>query len=337
MVYKAFISYSHAADGKLAPALQSALQSFAKPWYKLRALRIFRDKTTLAMTPRLWPSIQRALDDSEYFLLLVSLESCQSPWVQREVDHSLRNRTLDKLLVVLTSSSPLLPQDALVDFDWVRRNLLPAALAENLRDEPLYLDLRWAKAGDELSGRNPRFLNEIAGLSAALTGRPKDEIVGEDVKQHRRVRRLAWSAALGLTILTIASLMAAVVATWQKDLAFARQLVATSAASQDADAELAVLFAAQAVAAAWPWGHTVLPEAEEQLHRSIMASRMRLTLTGHSKPLRAVAWKADGKRLATAGEEGVAKVWEADSGKEIFALEGVGGELLTSGGHWRLV
>ena len=35
----AFISYSHAADGKLAPALQSALQRFAKSWYRRRALR----------------------------------------------------------------------------------------------------------------------------------------------------------------------------------------------------------------------------------------------------------------------------------------------------------
>lgn len=30
--YQAFISYSHAVDGELAPALQRALQGFAKPW-----------------------------------------------------------------------------------------------------------------------------------------------------------------------------------------------------------------------------------------------------------------------------------------------------------------
>ena len=34
--YTAFISYSHAADGKLAPALQLALHRFARPWYRLR-------------------------------------------------------------------------------------------------------------------------------------------------------------------------------------------------------------------------------------------------------------------------------------------------------------
>ena len=54
MAYKGFISYSHAADGRLAPALQSALQSLAKPWYRPRALRIFRDETGLSTNPHLW-------------------------------------------------------------------------------------------------------------------------------------------------------------------------------------------------------------------------------------------------------------------------------------------
>lgn len=67
MSYKAFVSYSHAADGKLASALQSALQNFAKPWYRLRAIRVSRDKTDLAATPELWTSIEQELAESEYF------------------------------------------------------------------------------------------------------------------------------------------------------------------------------------------------------------------------------------------------------------------------------
>jgi hypothetical protein len=59
MPYKAFISYSHAADGKLAPALQSGLHRFAKPYYKLRALQVFRDQADLSITHALWPVIQR--------------------------------------------------------------------------------------------------------------------------------------------------------------------------------------------------------------------------------------------------------------------------------------
>src|SRR5215472_14444505 len=70
MRYEAFVSYSHAVDGRLAPALQSALHRLAKPWYRLRALRVFRDKTSLSANPGLWPSIERALAESKFFLLL---------------------------------------------------------------------------------------------------------------------------------------------------------------------------------------------------------------------------------------------------------------------------
>ena len=70
--FNAFISYSHAADGRLAPELQRALQRFARPWNKGTALRIFRDETDLSVNPALWLSVEQALKASEYFLLLAS-------------------------------------------------------------------------------------------------------------------------------------------------------------------------------------------------------------------------------------------------------------------------
>jgi hypothetical protein len=71
MPYKAFISYSHAADGKLAPALQSALHRFARPWYRLRAIRVFRDATNLSISPHLWDEIAKASRNPNIF--------CSSP------------------------------------------------------------------------------------------------------------------------------------------------------------------------------------------------------------------------------------------------------------------
>lgn len=44
ITYKAYISYSHAVDGLLAPALQAALKKFSKPVYKFRALQVFCDQ-----------------------------------------------------------------------------------------------------------------------------------------------------------------------------------------------------------------------------------------------------------------------------------------------------
>ena len=51
--YDAFISYSHALDGALAPALQTGLERFAKPWYRPRALRVFRPESASSGATRL--------------------------------------------------------------------------------------------------------------------------------------------------------------------------------------------------------------------------------------------------------------------------------------------
>jgi WD domain, G-beta repeat/TIR domain len=323
MPYKGFISYSHAADGRLAPALQSALQSFAKPWYKLRGVRIFRDQTTLAMTPKLWPSIEAALAESEYFLLLASVVSSRSKWVQREVEYWLENKSADKLLIVVTGRACWPTRKLRSSLIGCVRTYFPAPLAANLPDEePLYLDLRWVKSAEHLSTPNPRFLGEIAGLLATLSGRPKDELIGEDVKQHSRVRRLVWSAATLLFLLTIASVLAAVGATWQRDNAIARQWIATSTLVKDEDPELSVLFAAQGVAATWRWARAVLPEGEQQLHRAILASHVQLTLSGQWKSVSSVAWSPDGKQLATGSWDSTAKVWDAAAGKEMLTLSG---------------
>ena len=43
--FDGFILYSHAADVLLAPRLQAGLQRFAKPRWKLKALRVLRDES----------------------------------------------------------------------------------------------------------------------------------------------------------------------------------------------------------------------------------------------------------------------------------------------------
>src|SRR5215469_361325 len=85
VVFDAFISYSHAADGQLAAALQHGLHRFAKPLFKKRAIRVFRDESTLAMTPQLWPEIEKALRSSRFFILMGDPLSAQSEWVKREL------------------------------------------------------------------------------------------------------------------------------------------------------------------------------------------------------------------------------------------------------------
>lgn len=90
--YDAFTSYSHAADLQLAPAAQDTMQRLAKPWHRRRALRIFRDETSLSATPELWPTIEDALNRSRYFIYLASPSAAHSDWVQKEIKHWLSHR-----------------------------------------------------------------------------------------------------------------------------------------------------------------------------------------------------------------------------------------------------
>ena len=83
--YDVFISYNRRQDGWLAPALQAGLERFAKPWYRISALRVFRDTASLAASPELWGTIEAALRDSRWLILLASPEAAQSSWVDREV------------------------------------------------------------------------------------------------------------------------------------------------------------------------------------------------------------------------------------------------------------
>src|ERR1700685_2025445 len=97
--YDAFISYSHAQDKPVAAALQAAVQRLGKPWYRRRGLRIFRDDTSLSATPHLWPSIEQALAQSRYLILLASPQSAASPWVGKEVAYWLANKSIDTFLM----------------------------------------------------------------------------------------------------------------------------------------------------------------------------------------------------------------------------------------------
>ena len=204
--YKAFISYSHAADGKLAPILQSSLHRFTRPFYKLRAMYVFRDETTLHLTPELWPSIQEALSKSEFFILLASPDAADSEWVQKEVNEwlALNKGSLKKLLIVLTEGDIKWDEEKR-DFDWNITNAIPLNLKGKFRYAPFYLSLSWARDEMNLSLRNPKFLDGIGTLASALLERSKDELVGEDIKQYRIFQTVLGFTILILTVLLIAT------------------------------------------------------------------------------------------------------------------------------------
>jgi WD40 repeat protein len=201
MGYDAFLSYSHAADGRLAPALQRAMQRLAKPWYRPRALRVFRDESALSANPHLWSSIQNALDEAEWFVLLASPDAVASEWVNRELAYWLEHKSLDRILPVVTDGSWEWFGGALVG------SAVPPVLADAFVDEPRHVDLRWAHDVDDLDMRNSRFRDAVAQVAAPAHGVAKDDLESEDVRQHRHARRLARGGVSVLVVLVIISIV----------------------------------------------------------------------------------------------------------------------------------
>ncbi len=54
-----------------------------------------------------------------------------------------------------------------------------------------------------------RFRADLADLAAPLHGKSKDELIGDDVRQHRRAVRLARLAVTSLTLLPVLAVVAA--------------------------------------------------------------------------------------------------------------------------------
>ena len=268
-VYDGFVSYSHAADGLLAPRLQAGLQRFAKPWWKRRALRIFRDESSLSANPHLWSSITEALDSSEWFVLLLSPEAAQSDWVNQEIEYWRDHNDPTRILPVLTDGK----------FEWTGGDVSGTAVPEQLHgafsEEPRWVDMRFARDETDLDLKDPRFADAVADIASALRGVPKDELASEEVKQHRRTIRTAWATGVLVSLLAIVAVLTAIQASQNAEearrlagaeataraeaeanaeqaeqnarIAEARELAAASTANLERNPELATLLALQAL------------------------------------------------------------------------------------------
>ena len=335
--YDAFISYSHTADEPVATALRDALHAFSKPWYALRALQVFLDRASLSAAPDLWSDVRRQLDASRFLILLASPEAAQSDWVgPREIVHwlSLPERA-DRLIIACTDGA-VEWDDGAQDFDWRRTTALPTELRGALEHEPLYVDLRWARTAEHLTLGDDRFLAAVADIAAPLHGRPKDQLVGEDIRQHRRTKRVVRATIAVLSILTVAATALAVVAIVQRNRAEERARIATSrqlASEADARAAREPILATLLSVAAYETRDTV--EARASMLHAMDERRQVLRFlperSGTPQDVRnegfGIAYSPDGRILASGREDGSVLVWEAESKTLVATLRGEEGRV----------
>jgi WD40 repeat protein len=318
--YDAFISYSHDADLDFAPSLQRGLRRLAKPWNRRYALRVFLDKTHLAASPDLKAGLDGPIAEAQFFILLASTQAASpESWVGKEVRYWLDHKEIGRFLIAKTDGE-IHWDEAARDFDWARTTALPRSLERAFPSEPNFVDFGAAEWQSGADLDDPVFREAVARLAAPIHGKSMEALVGEDLDQQRRTRRIARAAVAALVALLVAACVAAIAAFVQRSNAIAneqtarsRELAARSVAQLRADPEIALLIALEAEKV------KRTPEAMAALRRALPASRARTTIqTG--APVEEVTVSRDRSLLRTrstlpSGKAAV-RFWDVQSGEQ---------------------
>jgi WD40 repeat protein/transcriptional regulator with XRE-family HTH domain len=165
-----------------------------------------------------------------------------------------------------------------------------------------------------------RKLAEAEKERARLESRRAEEQARAAGQLRKRAVYLAGAlvVALGMALVAlffgVQTRQAALRAQDQQRVSFSRELAAAAISNLDSDPERSILLALQGLSAA----HTL--EAEIALHRAIPASRVELTLSGHTGEVWGIAYHPDGTQLATSSSDGTIKLWDSNSGRELLTL-----------------
>nr|WP_298897152.1 toll/interleukin-1 receptor domain-containing protein [uncultured Altererythrobacter sp.] len=199
--YKAFISYSW-ADAKWGKWLQQAVETYRTPKALIekhagmreipaRLTPLFKDREEQAAGASIGASIEAALADSEYLIVICSPQSAQSQWVNHEIAWFKTNRNPDKILALIVDGEP---GDA-------ERECFPKALTHKVApdltitdapdDAPLAADAREGGDGKRLAKMK---------LVAAMLGVGLDQLLRRDDRRRVLRARVIAGASLALAL-----------------------------------------------------------------------------------------------------------------------------------------
>ncbi|MBR5509060.1 MAG: TIR domain-containing protein [Lachnospiraceae bacterium] len=185
--YDAFISYRHVPeDIKIAKEIQHQLEhmhipgNLAKQIGKKKIGRIFRDKEELPITSDIAQDIQEALRNSEFLIVICSVHTSESQWVQREIASFLETHDKNRVLTVLVNGEPY--------------DVIPPVLTEGM--EPLSCDYR----GSIRRARR----EELPRLAAAVLKCKYDDLV----QRQRQYQMKKYIAAAGSVFLVMCTILA---------------------------------------------------------------------------------------------------------------------------------
>lgn len=228
--YDAFLSYSWKSDSEVAPLIQSVIQRFLCPWYKLRAKTVFRDLSCLPAGSSLESELFDRLDRSTHIIVLASPEAVVSRGMEMEAQHWFSRRRDGQVLILVTSGE----HD---DWDSIRNHLLPPAVQNNLVTEPLWIPLKHRRKQILANAKSHEvrslLIEDLKQVILCLyPGRDWGELRGDERAQRRRALGLISGLALLFLALAIAAFGFGRDAQTQGKIAIERGNEAVAAAGQ---------------------------------------------------------------------------------------------------------
>jgi WD40 repeat protein/DNA-binding SARP family transcriptional activator len=204
---------------------------------------------------------------------------------------------------------------------WEQLDRDPGALYRGTR-----LELALERSGSRADTLPPRE-REFLDASREERDREQRRELGRIERQARANRRLRIQLVALAAALVVALAVGFVAvdqrqrAERQGQVATARELAAAATANLDADPERSMLLALEAVGMSRSDDGSVLPEAEEALHRAVTASRIVLNVPDVGG---AMDWSPDGTVFVTEGAEdtGVVDIRDAQTGESVRSFVG---------------
>lgn len=196
--YDAFISYRHAdLDRFVAENLQKQLEWFKIPGSlkkdkklsRTKIERIFRDKDELPLTNNLEDPIRKALEESEYLIVICSPRLKESLWCRKEIETFISLHGRENIFAVLVEGEPAesFPEELLYREKTVTH---PDGSTETVKEEmePLAADVR---------GKNKRDVLKVMKTEKLRLIAPMLGVGFDDLKQRHREQKL--KKTLGFT------------------------------------------------------------------------------------------------------------------------------------------
>lgn len=185
--YDAFISYRHAEPDKtIAEKLHKMLETYrvpsslAKKIGKKKINRVFRDRDELPTSSNLAGSIEDALKNSKYLIVICSPRTAQSQWVLKEIETFSKLHGHDKILALLVEGEPI--ESFPEQLRFITKQIVDEngnTIEEKEEVEPLAADIR----GNSLNEMSKNLKKELLRLLAPILGCSYD-----DLKQRHRER-----------------------------------------------------------------------------------------------------------------------------------------------------